>query len=100
MITMNLSEAARPLNARLTGNDVSFTGCSTDSRTLRRGELFVALRGPRFDGHDWVGQAASRGAPPDVLSSGGSKSCEPRRKQATKKWRRRWFSWPQDKTND
>jgi UDP-N-acetylmuramoyl-tripeptide--D-alanyl-D-alanine ligase len=35
---------------------------STDSRSLREGELFVALRGPRFDAHDHVGEAFGRGA--------------------------------------
>jgi UDP-N-acetylmuramoyl-tripeptide--D-alanyl-D-alanine ligase len=38
------------------------TGVSTDSRTLADGELFVALRGPTFDGHAFVAAAASRGA--------------------------------------
>lgn len=37
-------------------------GVSTDSRTLRRGELFVALRGPAFDGHDYVDEAFAKGA--------------------------------------
>lgn len=35
---------------------------STDSRTLGPGEVFVCLRGPNFDGHDYVGQAIDRGA--------------------------------------
>jgi UDP-N-acetylmuramoyl-tripeptide--D-alanyl-D-alanine ligase len=35
---------------------------STDSRTLRPGELFVPLRGENFDGHEFVGQASERGA--------------------------------------
>src|SRR5215468_10093960 len=35
---------------------------STDSRTLKRGELFVALRGENFDGHDFVESAAKAGA--------------------------------------
>ena len=38
------------------------TGVSIDSRTLEPGELFVALEGPRNDGHDHVGEALSRGA--------------------------------------
>jgi len=37
-------------------------GVSTDSRSLREGELFVALRGPRFDAHEHVGEALRRGA--------------------------------------
>ena len=35
---------------------------STDSRTLQRGDLFVPIRGEKFDGHKFVGQAAERGA--------------------------------------
>jgi UDP-N-acetylmuramoyl-tripeptide--D-alanyl-D-alanine ligase len=38
------------------------TGVSTDSRTVRRGELFVALKGERFDGHAFVADAAQKGA--------------------------------------
>src|SRR5262245_35438455 len=35
---------------------------STDTRTLARGDVFVALRGERFDGHDFLSQAAQAGA--------------------------------------
>ena len=38
------------------------TGVSIDSRTLEPGDLFVALRGPNFDGHDYVAQALEKGA--------------------------------------
>jgi UDP-N-acetylmuramoyl-tripeptide--D-alanyl-D-alanine ligase len=37
-------------------------GLSTDTRTLAAGELFVALRGPNHDGHDWLAAARARGA--------------------------------------
>src|SRR2546426_5461072 len=37
-------------------------GVSIDSRTLRAGELFIAIHGPRHDGHDYVAQALERGA--------------------------------------
>ena len=37
-------------------------GVSIDSRTVRPGELFVAIQGPRFDGHDFLAAAAGRGA--------------------------------------
>jgi UDP-N-acetylmuramoyl-tripeptide--D-alanyl-D-alanine ligase len=37
-------------------------GVSIDSRTLRRGELFVAIHGPRHDGHDHVASALDQGA--------------------------------------
>ena len=38
------------------------TGVSIDSRTVGTGELFVAIAGPRFDGHDFLAEAAARGA--------------------------------------
>lgn len=44
-------------------------GVSIDSRTIERGELFVAIRGPRFDGHDYVGAALERGAVAAVVES-------------------------------
>ena len=37
-------------------------GVSTDTRTIARGDIFVALRGERFDGHDFLPQAAAAGA--------------------------------------
>ncbi len=42
--------------------DFIATGVSIDSRTLERGDLFVALQGPTFDGHDFVAKALQRGA--------------------------------------
>ncbi|MGE5280625.1 MAG: UDP-N-acetylmuramoyl-tripeptide--D-alanyl-D-alanine ligase [Deltaproteobacteria bacterium] len=39
-----------------------FAGVSTDTRTLQRGDIFVALKGPRFDGHDFIGRAVEAGA--------------------------------------
>jgi len=51
----------------LRGNPrTSFSGISTDSRTIGAGELFVALKGERFDGHDFA-QAAVQGGARGVL---------------------------------
>lgn len=54
--------------ARLVGDSVAITGVSTDTRTIREGELFVALSGPRFDGHDFVADAIARGAAAVLVS--------------------------------
>ena len=43
------------------GNSHPFTGVSIDSRTIGDGEIFVALRGVRFDGHDFIYKALERG---------------------------------------
>ena len=39
----------------------SFTGISIDSRKIQKGELFIALRGSRFDGHDFLDEALKMG---------------------------------------
>ena len=44
------------------GGDGAVNGVSIDSRSLRAGELFVALRGERFDGHAFVAESRERGA--------------------------------------
>lgn len=59
---MRLSEAARVLGARLHGDDVAFDAVSTDTRAIRPGDLFIALKGERFDAHAFVGEAAGAGA--------------------------------------
>jgi UDP-N-acetylmuramoyl-tripeptide--D-alanyl-D-alanine ligase len=55
---MSLSDAARVLGGRASGPDTRFSGVSTDTRSLRPAELFVALRGERYDGHDFLKNAA------------------------------------------
>ena len=59
---MSLAEAAAAMQGRRAGADVRFTGVSTDSRGIGAGELFVAIRGERFDGHAFLGMAQTRGA--------------------------------------
>ena len=57
-----LSELANLLDGQLHGEDHAFAGVSTDTRTLQQDDLFVALRGPNFDGHDYLHVARERGA--------------------------------------
>ncbi|MCO5365761.1 UDP-N-acetylmuramoyl-tripeptide--D-alanyl-D-alanine ligase [Pseudomonas alliivorans] len=59
---LTFSELVAPLNARLAGRDCSFDGVSTDSRAIVPGQLFIALTGPRFDGHEYLDQVAAKGA--------------------------------------
>jgi len=69
-IMMRLSQAAQALGVPFAGRDVEFTAVSTDSRAVRCGDLFVALRGERFDGHKFVAQAAAAGASAAMVDSG------------------------------
>lgn len=57
-----LGKTAQAIGARLVGADVPYVGVITDSRGDCTGRLFVALRGERFDGHDYVADATANGA--------------------------------------
>ncbi|MCO7595117.1 MULTISPECIES: UDP-N-acetylmuramoyl-tripeptide--D-alanyl-D-alanine ligase [Pseudomonas] len=59
---MTLSQLSAPLAARVVGDDARFDGVSIDSRTVAAGQLFVALAGPRFDGHDYLADVKAKGA--------------------------------------
>ena len=51
------------VNGRLSGNEATVAdNVSTDTRTLTEGSLFVAIRGEKFDGHEFIGDAFSKGA--------------------------------------
>ncbi len=63
-----LSDVVAAAGGRLAGEDAGFAGVSTDSRSIERGMLFVALRGEHFDGHEYVAGAAARGAAAAVVS--------------------------------
>ena len=68
MIRMRLAETAELLQARWQGEDAWYTGLSTDTRSLETDNLFVALRGPRFNGADYLDQARERGAVAALVS--------------------------------
>jgi len=57
-----LSEAAACTGGQIDGSDVPFDAVGTDSRGECAGLLFVALRGERFDAHDFIDQARKKGA--------------------------------------
>jgi UDP-N-acetylmuramoyl-tripeptide--D-alanyl-D-alanine ligase len=59
---MRLSAAASAVHARFINADAMFASVFSDSRTIDQGGLFIALRGERFDGHDFVATAIARGA--------------------------------------
>lgn len=66
---MLLSQAAQVLSGRLVGPDVRFDAVSTDSRKIRAGDLFIALRGEHFDGYEFVAQAAQSGAVASLVNA-------------------------------
>jgi len=70
VIEMRLDRVAEVIGGRWTApaGDLPATGVGIDSRRAEPGDLFVALRGERFDGHDYLEQAAARGAVAGVCS--------------------------------
>lgn len=64
MIALTLGEAARMIAADTSGDagDRVFSGIDTDTRRIQPGALFAALKGPNFDGHDFLAAALERGA--------------------------------------
>lgn len=55
-------EIAEVTGGRLYGGDIEVSGVSTDTRTIARGDLFIAIRGESFNGNDFVAAAAEKGA--------------------------------------
>jgi UDP-N-acetylmuramoyl-tripeptide--D-alanyl-D-alanine ligase len=66
---MDTLTAAQAMNGALHGPNAWFDGVSTDSRSLAPGDLFVAIRGDKFDGHDYVSQAFDRGAVAAIVAA-------------------------------
>jgi len=63
-VILSLEEVLKATGGRLIqgGTAVFFRGVSTDSRTLKEGELFIALKGDRFDGHNYAMEALAKNA--------------------------------------
>ena len=61
-VMMDTVAATQAVNGRLFGSPVTFMRVTTDSRSITRDDLFVALKGERFDGHDFVAGALAAGA--------------------------------------
>ena len=69
MGAFDLSSLGQTLGGRLNGSDTQFNHVSIDTRTLKQGDLFFALAGENFDGHNFVAQAEQAGACAAVVNS-------------------------------
>ena len=65
---MDLNDVAAAIGGALHGHPVAFSGVTTDSRRVSAGDLFVAISGARFDGNQFVAEAAGRGAVAAITS--------------------------------
>src|SRR5437879_162920 len=67
-MNLSLEEISQAVDGSLEGpGNVQVRGYSIDSRTINAGELFFAIKGPRFDGHEFVAQALQKGAAAAVV---------------------------------
>jgi UDP-N-acetylmuramoyl-tripeptide--D-alanyl-D-alanine ligase len=74
-MNLQLDEIAKAAGGSLEGpGNVKVRGYSIDTRTLNPGELFFAVKGPRFDGHAFVQQAMEKKAAGIVVESGAAES--------------------------
>ena len=68
MIELKLSEVAMWTRGNLRGTDAAIRGVATDTREPMQGALFVAIKGERFDGHEFVAAAQAAGAVAALVS--------------------------------
>ncbi|MCI1931354.1 MAG: UDP-N-acetylmuramoyl-tripeptide--D-alanyl-D-alanine ligase [Clostridia bacterium] len=63
MNSMTLGEIAEAVNGNFAGNrDIKIDSITTDTRKIKKGCLFIPLKGAKFDGHDFINQAFEKGA--------------------------------------
>ncbi|GHT39380.1 UDP-N-acetylmuramoyl-tripeptide--D-alanyl-D-alanine ligase [Endomicrobiia bacterium] len=65
-----LAELILAINGRFVtgGPNILVKGISIDSRTIEKGEVYFAIKGNRYDGHDFIGEAIEKGASSVVYS--------------------------------
>jgi UDP-N-acetylmuramoyl-tripeptide--D-alanyl-D-alanine ligase len=64
MFNLKVEEIQKAIRGRLIckGKRKFISGVSTDTRTIKEGDLFIALKGRNFDGHDFINKALEKGA--------------------------------------
>lgn len=91
---MHLSELANVTHGQLRGSDVLFTSVGTDSRNIAKGQLFVAIKGEKFDGNVFAADAVKQGAAAALVSdaavSGIPNVLVPNTRQALGELARHW----------
>ncbi len=68
MISLGLAQIAQAVGGRLIGEDIYVSSVTTDSRAVKDNDLFIALRGEKFDAHDFASSAVDNGARALIVS--------------------------------
>jgi len=71
-MNMLLSEIAECVGGKLIGKDAAVTSVSIDTRAIKPGQLYVAIKGANFDGNEFVDQAEQAGAVAAIVREGVS----------------------------
>ena len=69
-MNMMLSEIAACVQGKLVGEDVAISSVSIDTRAIKPGQLYVAIKGHNFDGNEFVAEAAQTGAVGAIVHQG------------------------------
>ncbi|MGZ8236896.1 MAG: UDP-N-acetylmuramoyl-tripeptide--D-alanyl-D-alanine ligase [Methylobacter sp.] len=69
-MNMMLSEIAACVHGKLVGEDVAISSVSIDTRAIKPGQLYVAIKGHNFDGNEFVAEAAQAGAVGAIVHQG------------------------------
>lgn len=75
MIKVDLNWVAEQVHGQLIGKNQEISGVTIDSRKVQSGDLFIAIQGHNFDGHDYVNQALEGGAKAVICSRPLAKDC-------------------------
>jgi UDP-N-acetylmuramoyl-tripeptide--D-alanyl-D-alanine ligase len=67
---MMLSDCAEAMQGKLVGEDVAITSVSIDTRAIKPGQLYIAIKGHNFDGNEFVDQAEQAGAIAAIVHKG------------------------------
>jgi len=65
---MELKDLALLSNGMLHGDSLEVSGFSIDTRSLKKGEVYIAIEGENFDGHDFIKEAGKKGAKALIVS--------------------------------
>lgn len=67
---MMLSDCAESVQGQLVGNDIEVSSVSIDTRAIKPGQLYIAIKGQNFDGNEFVGKAEQAGASAAIVHKG------------------------------
>ena len=72
---VKLTNISNFLSSSLYGEDAFVNNISIDSRDVKKGDLFIAIKGDNFDGHDFIHESIKNGASAIIYNKSAIKKC-------------------------